>query len=250
MFDLIMETQERPLRERSQFSKILAVAVHIIVILAVVTIPLLLASNELPTVPTMMVFAAPAPAAPPPPPPAPPPPAPAARTEAQPVRTTGQFAAPVEAPSDIQPERVSPRDVESPSGALGGVEGGVTGGVVGGIVGGMVSPAPPPPPPPATLVASIPVRIGGQITAPALLHRVEPTYPDVAAMAQLTGLVILEATVDIDGCVQTVKVLRSRHLLLDKAARDALMQWRYSPLVLNGIPTSFVLTVTFNFSTK
>jgi len=30
----------------------------------------------------------------------------------------------------------------------------------------------------------------------------------------------------------------------------AFLQWRYSPLVLNGIPTSFVLTVTFNFSVR
>jgi len=26
-----------------------------------------------------------------------------------------------------------------------------------------------------------------------------------------------------------------------------LKQWQYSPLVLNGIPTPFALTVTFNF---
>jgi periplasmic protein TonB len=231
MFDLITDTRERPLRERSLPSKIVAV---------VVVIPLLLATNELPTVPTIMAFVSPAPAAPPPPP-APPPPAPppaAVRAQTQPISATGQFAAPVEAPSDIQPEHGSPREIESSAGVLGGVEGGVPGGVVGGIVGGIVSPAPPPPPPPpATPVASAPVRIGGQITAPALLHRVEPTYPDVAAMAQLSGLVILEATVNTDGCVDSVKVLRSRHPLLDKAARDALMQWRYSPLVLNGIPS-------------
>ena len=163
--------------------------------------------------------------------------------------TAGQFAAPVDAPSDVQPERASAREVES-AGALGGVEGGVAGGVVGGIVGGIVSAVSPPPQLPPPQVASAPVRIGGQITAPALLHRVEPTYPDVAAMAQLSGLVILEATVNVDGCVESVKVLRARHPLLDKAAKDALMQWRYSPLVLNGIPTPFVLTVTFNFSTK
>jgi protein TonB len=138
----------------------------------------------------------------------------------------------------------------SSAGALGGVEGGVAGGVVGGIVGGIVSPVPPPPPPPPSPVTAAVVRIGGKITAPALLHRVEPIYPDVASMAQLTGLVILEATVGTDGCVDSVKVLRSRHPLLDRAAQDALMQWRYSPLVLNGTPTPFVLTVTFNFSTK
>ena len=120
---------------------------------------------------------------------------------------------------------------------------------MGGVVGGIVSPAPPPPPPPPP-VARGPVRIGGQITSPALLHRVEPVYPDIAATAHLTGIVILEATVDAEGCVQTVKVLRSRHPLLDRASEEALMQWRYSPLILNGLPTPFVLTVTFSFSVR
>ena len=65
---------------------------------------------------------------------------------------------------------------------------------------------------------------------------------------QITGLVILEAVVDKTGCVESIKVLRSRHPLLDNAAIDALRQWQYAPLVLNGTPVSFVLTVTFNFS--
>jgi protein TonB len=252
MFDLITDTLERPLRERSRSSKIVAVVAHIVVLLVVVVIPLLLATNELPSVPTMMAFVAPSPEppAPPPPPPPPAPPLAAVPAQPQPVPTAGQFAAPVEAPSEVRPERAGPPVVDSSAAVLGGVEGGVAGGVVGGVVGGMVSPVPPPPPPPPSPVAPAVVRIGGKITAPALLHRVEPVYPDVASMAQLTGLVILEATVNTDGCVDSVKVLRSRHPLLDKAAKDALMQWRYSPLVLNGIPTAFVLTVTFNFSTK
>jgi periplasmic protein TonB len=254
MFDLITDTQARPLRERSLASTITAVVVHLVVILVLVVIPLLLATHELPDVPTIMAFVAPPPEAPSIPP-APPPPAPLAapvRAQTPSAPATGQVAAaPVEAPGDVQPER-APREVESSASALGGVEGGVPGGVLGGIVGGMVSPVPlppPPPPPPPPQVASAPVRIGGQIKAPALLHRVEPIYPDFAAMAQVTGLVILEATVNRDGCVESVKVLRSRHPLLDRAAQDALLQWRYSPLVLNGMPTPFVLTVTFNFST-
>ena len=60
----------------------------------------------------------------------------------------------------------------------------------------------------------------------------------------------LEAVVGTDGCVESVKILRSRHLLLDKASEEALLQWRYSPLVLDGIPTLFVLTVTFNFNVE
>jgi protein TonB len=255
MFDLITDTQARPLRERSLASTITAVVVHIVVILVVVVIPLLLATHELPNVPTMMAFVAPSPETPPPPPAPPPPAAPAAAVRAQALSApaTGEVAvAPVEAPSDVQPDHGTPREGESSASVLGGVEGGVPGGVIGGIVGGVVSPVPllpPPPPPPLPQVASAPVRIGGQIKAPALVHRGEPIYPDFAAMAQVTGLVILEATVNRDGCVESVKVLRSRHPLLDKAAQDALLQWRYSPLVLNGIPTPFVLTVTFNFST-
>jgi protein TonB len=254
MFDIITDTAERPLRERSLGSKLVAVVVHATIILALVVIPLLGVTNQLPPVlPTMMAFVAAVPAAPPPPPPPPPPPLPAsavARTE--PVPTTGQLAAPLEAPREVQPEPASMRD-ESTAGVLGGVEGGVPGGVVGGIVGGVVSNVPPPPPPPTPPPATVargPVRIGGQLTAPALLRRVEPTYPDVAAFAHLTGMVILEATVNTDGCVESVKVLRSRHPLLDKASQDALMQWQYSPLVLNGIPTPFVLTVTFTFSVQ
>ncbi len=251
MFDLITDKTERPLRHRSLLSRAFAITAHVIVILVVVVIPLLRATNELPPVmPTMLAFVAPAPTAPPPPPP-PPAPAPAAPARApQPAHTAGQFAAPVEAPSDIRPEPPA-RPVESNAGVLGGVEGGVPGGVVGGVVGGLVSAVPPPPPPaPAAPPPPRVVRIGGQITAPALIKRVEPIYPDVAALAQLSGVVILEATVGTDGCVQSVKLLRSRHPLLDKASEEALMQWQYSPLVLNGIATSFVLTVTFHFSVR
>jgi protein TonB len=170
--------------------------------------------------------------------------------------TTGQFAAPIEAPRTVEPEHISTRN--DSAGVLGGVEGGVPGGQLGGIVGGLVSidAPPPPPPPPAPPAAPArpadkgPVHIGGRISAPALIHRVEPIYPDVAGMAHLTGIVILEAVVNPDGCVESVKLLRSRHPLLDRASEDALKQWRYSPLVLNGTPTAFVLTVTFNFSVQ
>ena len=130
-------------------------------------------------------------------------------------------------------------------GVEGGVAGGVPGGVVGGVVGGMISSVPPPPPPPV-----VPVRIGGQIKAPALVHRVEPVYSPMAQAARLSGTVILEAIVGIDGRVQSVKVLRPRHKLLDTAAMDALKQWRYTPVILNGIPTPFILTVTFTFSVR
>jgi protein TonB len=66
--------------------------------------------------------------------------------------------------------------------------------------------------------------------------------------ARLQGMVILEAIVDRDGSVAEVKVLRSVNPLLDREAVLAVKQWRYSPLVLNGLRERFVLTVMLSFS--
>ena len=60
---------------------------------------------------------------------------------------------------------------------------GVPGGVVGGIAGGLEPLAPPPPPPEPRK----PIRVGGVIKEPALVHRVEPVYPGVAISAHIPG---------------------------------------------------------------
>ena len=105
-----------------------------------------------------------------------------------------------------------------------------SGRLVGGVVGGLPDvPAPPPPPPQRG-----PIRIGGQIETPELVHRVEPFYPPVAVAAHLEGMVILEAIVDRDGTVAELKVLRSGGVLLDWEALLAVRQWRDTPLLLNG----------------
>jgi protein TonB len=218
-----------------------------VVATCVLVLPLLYATDSLPRVPVMMAYVAALPATPPPPPPPPPP---TRRTESArptPTATSGNpAAAPIDAPAEIKPESVAPAEG---GGQPGGVEGGIEGGVAGGIVGGLLAEAapPPPPPPPPAAPPRQPVRIGGQVIAPALVHRVEPEYPAIAVQAQMEGLVILEATVDIDGRVTEVKVLRSRKFL-DKAAIEAVQQWRYAPLMLNGVPTPFVLVVTMNFA--
>jgi protein TonB len=122
-----------------------------------------------------------------------------------------------------------------------GVEGGVPDGIGGGIVGGVDIAPPPPPPPPRG-----PIRIGGQVRQPTLVHRVDPVYPGVAVSAAIEGIVILEAMVDEEGRVVDLKVLRSNGVL-DRAALEAVRQWRYSPVLLNGRPEKFILTVVVSF---
>jgi protein TonB len=211
-------------------------------LVAALLVPLLLVTGQLPQVPSMMAFVAAPPAPPPPPPPAAPPVKPTTPSPAKPVPSPE--AAPVIAPSGITAERhIDAGELGVP----GGVEGGIPGGVVGGVLGGLLTEIPPPPPPPPAEPRP-PVRVGGQIQAPTLLHRVEPVYPVLAVHANIRGTVILEAIVDADGRVASVKVLRSAHKMLDEAAVDAVRQWQYSPVILNGIPERFVLTVVLSFN--
>jgi len=79
------------------------------------------------------------------------------------------------------------------------------------------------------------------------LDQTQPVYPKLALDARVEGVVVLEVMVDIAGRVQELKVLRSIPLL-DGAAMDAVRQWRYAPLLLNGREVPFILTATVVFS--
>jgi protein TonB len=78
---------------------------------------------------------------------------------------------------------------------------------------------------------------------------VTPIYPEIARQARVDGVVIIEATTDIYGRVATMKVLRSIPLL-DQAAKDAVSQWVYEPMVINGRPRGVIFTVTVRFKLK
>jgi protein TonB len=214
-----------------------SVAVHVIILAAVIIVPLLKADVlPEPTSAVRAFFVEPA-AAPPPPPP-PPPPAPktatAPKTPPKPVPQDAKFVAPVNVPDQVKPDEGIDLGIEG--GVPGGVEGGVPGGVVGGVVGGL----PDAPPPPQA------VRVGGQIKEPKKLKSIPPSYPDIAKQARVQGVVILECTISPQGKVANVNVLRGIPLL-DQAAIEAVRQWEYTPTLLNGVPVPVIMTVTVNF---
>jgi len=97
--------------------------------------------------------------------------------------------------------------------------------------------------------AEPPILAVGEVRPPRLVRRVEPVYPEVAIMAHIEGVAILEATTDIYGRVIAVRVLRSLPLL-DQAAIDAVRQWVYEPLMVNGRPRPVIFTVTIRFVLK
>ncbi len=75
----------------------------------------------------------------------------------------------------------------------------------------------------------------------------EPVYPRPALAAKVEGVVILECTIDCEGRVIDVTVLRPAPLGMTEAAVDAVRQWRFEPSYLNGraVEVVFVLTVRF-----
>jgi protein TonB len=232
MFDLITGNVRRAPRHQAA-SLLVSIAVQASVAAAVVMATVLVVDSPVPRAVMMMAFVA---APPPPPPPPPPPKAPEPAQTASKPMPTNPAAAPVDLPREITPEG-PPVDLDDESFE------GVPGGVVGGVAGGLEPLAPPPPPPPEPRK---PIRVGGVIKEPALVYRVEPVYPGVAVSANIQGTVILEAVVDQEGNVESLKVLRSVPVL-DKPALDAVKQWRYSPVILNGRPEKFILTVAVTF---
>jgi protein TonB len=92
-----------------------------------------------------------------------------------------------------------------------------------------------------------PLRVGGDVKAPVLSHRVEPQYPEAARKARMEGVVILEAIITAEGNVEDVRVLKSVNPLLDASAVRAVGQWKYKSATLNGRAVRVYLTVTVTF---
>jgi TonB family protein len=92
-----------------------------------------------------------------------------------------------------------------------------------------------------------PYRIGGGVTAPTLIYKVEPVYSDEARQAALGGTVRLVVIVDEDGKPKDFKVKRSLGLGLDEAAIEAVKQWLFRPGMKEGKPVSVQAYIDVNF---
>jgi len=135
-------------------------------------------------------------------------------------------------------------DLKNEQGAA-GVQGGVEGGVQGGVakaVGALDIQA-------EKEFEKGAVRAVDDIKPPKLLKSVEPVYPERARQAQVEGVVILEARTDEDGNVEDARILRSIPLL-DQAAIDAVKQWKYEPLIIEGKARKVIFTVAVRFMLK
>ena len=216
---------------RKWYTVPLSLAGHTLVTLTLIIAPLL-ATGALPLPASSVVFVPVVAATVPPPP---------LKRAGQPTKVIqNRHAAPV----------TEPKSIEKETGVDPGFETGVDGGSgiveLGVVTGNEMLVEPPPPPPAATPRV---VRVSDGITLPRKIQDVPPIYPPFAQVARIEGVVIIEATIDVDGRVKHARILRSV-APLDEAALAAVRQWIYTPTRLNGQPVSVVMTVTVHFRLK
>lgn len=103
------------------------------------------------------------------------------------------------------------------------------------------------------LAIGIPVRadqvykVGGDVQAPHVVSRVDPTYPEEARHEKIQGAVLLSAVVGTDGMAHEISVIRSLDPGLDRAAAEAVEQWHFAPGTRKGeaVPVKAMIEINF-----
>jgi periplasmic protein TonB len=85
---------------------------------------------------------------------------------------------------------------------------------------------------------------------PVRITEVKPAYPPLARAADLEGEVTLEITVDPNGRVTQSKIVRSTDSRFNRAALDAVNQWRYRPGLRASVPSAFTIEERVFFRLK
>lgn len=78
-------------------------------------------------------------------------------------------------------------------------------------------------------------RVIPGVQGPRLIKKVEPVYRRRAGRKKVSGIVKLEVVIDKHGNVKEVEVIEG-HWTLRYAAKKAVMQWKYEPVIIGGEP--------------
>jgi TonB family protein len=90
---------------------------------------------------------------------------------------------------------------------------------------------------------------GPKPTPPTKIRHTAPHYPEIAQVRRIDGVVVIQAMVDKYGDVGRARVTTSVPML-DAAALDAVMAWGYTPVKVDDVARTFIVTVTVTFSLR
>ncbi len=90
-------------------------------------------------------------------------------------------------------------------------------------------------------------QIGGSVSAPKVLAKVEPDYAEEARIAKYEGTLVMQVEIGTDGRAHNATVLQSLGLGLDDRALDAVSQWKFQPASKGAEPVPTSATIEVNF---
>jgi TonB family protein len=92
-----------------------------------------------------------------------------------------------------------------------------------------------------------PVIVPANVTAASIVTQTTPEYPLQARAKRIQGEVVLHAIIDKEGKISEVQVLSGDDTLAQSAV-EAVHQWRYKPMLVDGEPKEVdtIITVTFS----
>jgi TonB family protein len=106
-------------------------------------------------------------------------------------------------------------------------------------------------PPDGGAAANVPAekvyKVGGDVSAPVLVHSVDAEFTEKAKRAKHEGVSVVSCVVDSQGMPQRVHTIRKLGMGLDEKAIDAVRQYRFKPGLLNGKPVAVAITIEVNF---
>ena len=80
------------------------------------------------------------------------------------------------------------------------------------------------------------------------IKRIEPRYPEKARLLRISGIVILECTIDKSGVVRDGRVLKGLPVpTMAYAALEAVRHWTFQPATVDGEPVNVFFNLTINF---
>ncbi len=91
------------------------------------------------------------------------------------------------------------------------------------------------------------MSVGGGVSAPVVIHSVDPEFTETARGANYQGTVSIQLIVDSQGNPQNVHVVRHLGMGLDEKAVEAVKQYRFRPAVYQGHPVAVQMIIDVDF---
>ena len=90
-------------------------------------------------------------------------------------------------------------------------------------------------------------KVGGGVSSPSVITRVDPEYSEEARRAKYSGTVVLAVIVDAEGYARDIHVVKSLGMGLDEKAVEAVQKWRFKPGMKGGVAVNVRAQIEVNF---